>query len=264
MKNLSNSYAMTFVINVLFFALIAKLIGVIALWFLPAKTVELQEDNSKIKRYSRVDFHNLIDASAKGATTDRAVTQSENIRNLLLVGLYGNSGYGYAIVAKKPAQSGTKIVAVGEDYEGYKLSNIAINYVVFVKNNKEYILRFVDKTPKSSIQKSMRTVSDARQISRNEIDNYAKNPSQLWRDISINEIKKEGKIIGFKVLKIKQGSQLSKLGLQSGDIIIKANDVDLTSYGAVIKIYQNINNLDSIVLTIKRGNTEKELTYEIN
>ena len=110
----------------------------------------------------------------------------------------------------------------------------------------------------------MSRVSDNREISRSDIAHYEKSPSQIWRDIGIDEVKKSGKITGFKVTKVRNGSQFAKLGLQRGDIIIQANGVDLTSYGAVMKIYQNINNLDSIVLTIKRGNTEKELTYEIN
>jgi general secretion pathway protein C len=246
-------------------ALIAKLIGVVALWFLPSQTVELQKDNSRLMHYSRVDFHNLIKAStAAPETTVSIATHGENIRNLLLVGLYGNSSYGYAIVAKKSAPNSTKIVAVGENYEGYKLSKIALNYVIFVKNGKEYILRLAQQSTKSAIQKSVSRVSNNREISRSDIAHYEKNPSQIWRDIGIDEVKKSGKIAGFKVTKVRNGSQFAKLGLQRGDIIIQANGVDLTSYGAVMKIYQNINNLDSIVLIIKRGNTEKELTYEIN
>jgi type II secretory pathway component PulC len=66
------------------------------------------------------------------------------------------------------------------------------------------------------------------------------------------------------VTKIKQGSKFSELGLKVGDIILKANGLELKSYKDAIKIYQNIDKLDTIVLLVKRGKQEKEIIYEIN
>jgi len=57
---------------------------------------------------------------------------------------------------------------------------------------------------------------------------------------------------------------MAALGLQRGDIILKANGVALTSYNAAFKFYKNINKLETLSLLIKRGNEEKELIYEIN
>ena len=82
--------------------------------------------------------------------------------------------------------------------------------------------------------------------------------------IAINEVMKNGKIKGFKIMRIDKNSKFATLGLQKGDVIIKANNVDLTSYKAVMDIYKNINKLSELDLVFLRNNTEKELVYEIN
>ena len=57
---------------------------------------------------------------------------------------------------------------------------------------------------------------------------------------------------------------MDKLGLQKGDIIIKANNVKLESLKDVMKIYNNINNITAMEITVLRDNTEVELMYEID
>jgi general secretion pathway protein C len=271
MKNLSNNSYLKVLIKLLFLTLFAKLLAVVALWFLPVASEELQTSKHITVPYCRVDFHNLLSSTSRNTREESEVfsTNSTSIKNMVLHGLYGNSRFGYAIVATKSLPNKTEIISIGERYRGYKLKRIALNFVVFEKNNKEYTLA-LDTTKASS--KTMRISSSSKidndeeniAVSRNEIKFYEKKPSQIWHDISIDEIKKNGKISGFKVKHIRKNSKIAALGLQRGDIILKANGVALTSYSAAFKIYKDINKLETLSLYIQRGNTKKELIYEIH
>jgi general secretion pathway protein C len=268
MKKLSKNRLLEIVIKLLFFALLAKFIALIALWFLPAEGVEQSSANFQKMPYVRANFHNLIEPKKREKKShNESKSEALNIRNMILIALYGDENSGYVIVAKKTLPTKTTIVAVGESYAGYKLSKIFLNYVIFTKNSKEYILHL--QNPTKSIAKRVNIAAEQESeikedVSREDLKYYAKNPTEIWRDISINELKRSGKIIGFKVTKIRKNSKFSKLGLQRGDIIIEANAIALNSYKAVMQIYQNIDKIDTLSLKVKRGNTEKEIIYDIH
>ena len=194
-----------------------------------------------------------------------------SIDSLVLKGLYGSRLNGFAIVAKKSAQTKTTIVSVGEVYAGYRLKSINASNVIFTKNAKEYILK-LNKSSSAHLRQHKRpTASNAgseeineASVSREDIQRYSKNPAQIWKDIAIAPVKRSGKIVGFKVNRIKAGSKMATLGLKKGDIIIKANNVVLSSFRDAIKLYQNINKIDTIALVVMRNRVEKEIIYEIH
>ena len=270
MKNLSNNKLLSVITVLLFLTLFAKLLAVAVLWVLPPLHPKTKTRDIPQAPYMNYDFKVMIDgAKAKKREHKAPLSKAADITSMLLVGLYGNASYGYAIVAMKSEPKNTKIISIGEEYQGYRLKRVALDYVVFVKNNKEYILRLKRDTVTakelySSVKKSVSREKNKHIITHREISNYIKNPKALWRDISINEVKKNGKIVGFKVTKIKSKSPLARLGLQVGDLITQANGVVLDGYTKVLKIYKNINKIQKISLVIQRGNKEKEIIYEIH
>ena len=193
---------------------------------------------------------------------------------MLLKGLYGSEKKGYIIVAMKKKPKKTSIVGVGEDYQGYKLKSILKESAVFVKNSKKFVLEFEKlhkgkyvKASKKNIVKNSKKLgvpAIPNRVSKKDIEIYTKNPSKIWKDISISEVKDGKKIKGFKVNRIKAGSKFAVLGLKKGDLIIKANNVRLESYRDAMNIYKNIKNLDAIEIVVLRNNQEVELVYEIN
>jgi len=270
MKKLSSNKLIKIITILLFLTLLAKFIGVVFLWILPSATEELQQKNIMLMPYRRVDFKNLIVAQQYHAKTiQKRKVVDASISDMVLHGLYGNGSYGYAIVSTLANPKKTEIISIGELYRGYRLKSIALNYVIFTKNNKEYILE-LDQS-KSAPDKTRYVTpvqnSDGEQtlsVARKEINFYVENPAKIWQDISIQELKQNGEITGFKVTHIRKNSKMAGLGLKRGDIIIKANGIALTSYNAAVKLYQQWNKLESVSLIIRRGNEEKELIYEIH
>jgi len=266
MKNHSNSRYIKIVITLLVLLLLAKIIAVVALWFLPARPVTAQAQESVNMPYVRVDFHNMLTGTTKKQQSSQGSLQSKtlDINNLVLKALYGKGNYGFVIIAAKRNPKKTTLLAVGESYEGYKLKGVFLNYALFTKRGQEYTLRLNSTLATNSLVHAVENETTNKIVQRYEINSYVKNPSAVWRDISIQEIGKNGNFKGFKVTKIRVGSPLAKLGLQRGDLIVKANNIVLKSYNDVLKIYQHLDKLTSLTLVIKRGNTEKEIVYEIN
>ena len=264
MKKLSSSYMLRVATFLLILLAVAKAISLGVWWFLPSDGVELQVKDNYKPKYQRVDFKNMLNSGVntqkKANTYQDSSTAGISITNMILKGLYGKGSKGFAIVALKSSPKKTSIVSVGEVFSGYTLKTILNNGVIFTKSSKEYVLNMLH----SKITKKSVMSLEPKDVSRADIDFYSKNPKEIWKDISIVEVKNAGKIEGFKVTKIKKNSKMAKLGIQKGDIIIKANNIELKSYKDALNLYGKINDLDTIQIVLLRNNQEKEIVYEIH
>ena len=266
MSKLSNDKLITSITTLLSLLLIAKVISLVVWWYLPNEGVELNAKKSYQAKYQRVDFKNMLIHSKVVVKKEESTTPTFSINTLVLKGLYGSKLNGYAIISTKPSPV-TTIVAVGEVYAGYKLKELFLDHVVLYKNARDYTLSLNEKSKKASksyIRKAEPDTTQDRGVTREDIHSYSKNPSQIWRDIAIAPYKQNGKIIGFRVGRIKANSKMAELGLKVGDIIVRANNIALTSFNEAIKLYQNIDKIDTLALVVLRNNQEKEIIYEIH
>ncbi len=270
MIKLSNSYMLNIATRLLILLAVAKAISLVVLWLLPSDGIELQVKDNYKPKYQRVDFKNMLGSSSASVVKEKVDTQTSdgiNITNMALKGLYGKGSKGFAIVALKSSAKNTSIVSVGEVFSGYTLKTILNHGVTFTKANKDYILHMEhSKITKGSITAVTESSESAelKGVSRTDIDFYAKNPKQIWKDIAIKEVKNGKSIEGFKVTRIKKNSKMAKLGLKKGDVIIRVNNVELTSYKDALDIYAKIDKLQTVQIVVIRNNQEEELVYEIN
>ena len=257
-------------ITLLFILLVlAKSISLALWWFLPSEGVNLEEKMSYKPKYQRVDFKNMI----KRVNRNRKVVKEKqktfssgiSITSMILKGLYGSGSHGVAIVARKSSPRKTSLVSVGEDFSGYILKTILKDSVVFSKKNKDYVLKMpVSKASKNISKSFVRSVPHAQNekvVSRKDIKYYSKNPNKIWKDISIVQLKNKQ---GFKITSVRRNSKMAALGLQKGDIMIRANNNDLKTYKDAIDLYKEIDKIKTIQLVVLRNNEEKEFIYEIN
>jgi len=262
MIKLSNSYILRIVTRLLILLALAKAIS-LAIWgFLPSDGVELQVKDNYKPQYQRVDFKNML-----GFSQDtRIKTQADGIKitSMVLKGLYGKGSKGFAIVALKSSAKNTSIVSVGEVFSGYSLKSILNHGVTFTKANEDYVLRMEHSgITRGSITVVTGGIGEPKDVPRTDIDFYARNPKQIWKDISIQEVKSGNSIKGFKVTRIKKNSKMAKLGLKKGDVIMKVNNVELKSYKDALDVYAKVNKLKTVQIVVMRNNQEQELVYEI-
>lgn len=272
MKRLSNSALLSVFTKILILLLSAKIIALAFWWYLPNESVELIVQENYQPQYRRVDFKNMIQDSNtqdKRSSGQSLSLGTANISNLILKGLFGNKDKGFVVIAMRSTPKKTSIVSVGEVYKGYTLKEITLTGSIFEKNGKDYVLYLKKPDNKTgqyiqNVDRTERAPDAPINVTHSDISHYVKNPKEIWNEISIVEIR-DGKVLkGFKVTKLKEMSKLASLGLQVGDIIIKANNVKFVTYADVLNIYKHIDKLDALQLVVIRNNQEVELIYEIN
>ncbi len=131
-----------------------------------------------------------------------------------------------------------------------------------MKNNQDYNVPLED-VRSSSIVGSVGNESET-SISHAQISEYVKNPAQISKSISFQEVKQGSKLQGYRITRVEPNSKFDKLGLKTGDLITKVNNRVLNSYNDVLSVYKNIDKLSALQIVVKRDNQEKEFVYEIN
>lgn len=245
------------------------------LW-LPTIGVEHSEERGAKALYYRVKL-SPNDAAAP-TTTKKPVQTAGSIKDIKLLAIYNASDITVVTVEYKRA---TKVLAKGEEINGFVLEGAGSNYATFSKNAKTYQINLIvstkgDESIKSAQPSSVSASSenkvegevidagDHKIVDRSLLDHYAKNMDDIYKNIGIKEIKKGKDLEGFSISFIRKGSPFAKLGIQRGDVIKAINGQKIDSYNAAFEVYKNISNIDNLTLVIQRGKEEMELEYEVN
>ena len=271
---------MRFIRNLLIIILVAKAISLIMLWYFQSEGVNHHPNTSKTPKYQKYNANNFIKHTkrpdikqATEPTSQEAqelATYGPNISNMVLKGLFQRKDGGMVIIALKSKPNDSDVIGINDIFQGYTLKKVLKNGALFMKGGQTYSLYFSEEKQEQrySSRPSHQNAPEEdegsiKQVSKNDILSYAKNPKQIWKDIGIVEVKKKGKILGFKVTRIKANTPFARLGLRKNDLIIKANNKTLTSYKDAINIYKGIDKLEALELVVIRNNKETEINYEI-
>lgn len=182
----------------------------------------------------------------------------------------------YVIIVKNDESA---ILATGESHRGFTLREVEIDRAKFSKRGKVFWLRMreqeVMKTiaqrpaPRKKKKKSV-VVPDARIIQEDssffiprEVIRANSAPSQMAKHIAVRPLYKNKKLEGFNVTRIDQRSIFAKLGLKKGDIIVALNGKPIESETQPMKIFANIDTVDTLAISVRRGKETKELRYEV-
>ena len=205
-----------------------------------------------------------------------------SIKDITLLAIYNSKDTTVITVEYKRK---TKVLARGDEINGFILEGAGNNFATFSKDTKTYRVNLVKSKrstgTSSSIKPSSKTVSssskdsskiegdvtdagDHKIIDKSLFDHYAKNMDDIYKNIGIAEVKQGGKIKGFRITFVRRGSPFAKLGVKRGDVIKSINGQEINSYNAAFETYKNIQNVENLTMVIKRGKEEMELEYEIN
>jgi len=167
-----------------------------------------------------------------------------------------------ALVAIQDGQS-IEIITKQETFKGYTLAEVLPLKAIFIKDGARYEISLEEEVATKPTLPEVSGDEVVRFIAKPQIKKHTQDMSNIWKNISIQEIVEKGKLEGFKVTRIEPASIFGKLGLQVGDIIIGANNKRFVTYSDVLKLYQEIDKIDNLKLTFIRDKQEKELEYEI-
>lgn len=242
--------------------------------FLPKSGIDFIEDSTASLRYEKYDgFYSKV-ASIKTVKANEKVQKKsiEKLSKYQLKAVYStNSNGGWAVIQEKSSNKST-VLEQYQKFNGYTLTKLYKDFVIFEKNLKEFKIELPSEENISyEVQKrtplgneNLIVSENSVRIKRNYLNTYVNDIDKVWQDIAINDIRKNGKIEGFKVQKINKNSVFGKLGLKENDIIKAINGSTLSSYADAFKVYNDINKLEYLTIEVLRNRETVELNYEID
>jgi len=281
MKQLFKPYIFKNILMLLILLLIVKLVWFVITWiWLPSSGVEHVGQKGGKALYYRVKL-TPNESSAPTKPTKLPTQQRGSIDDIILLAIYNAKDVTVITVKHKGK---TKVLSRGDDINGFVLENAGRNFATFTKSEKSYkVMLFKGKgknnntaqasssnAPSSASNKPKKVAGevvdagDRKLVDRSLVEHYAKNMDDIYKNIGIGELKKDGNLQGFQITFVRKDSPFSKLGVQRGDVIKSVNGQEINSYNAAFGVYKNIGSIDNMTLVIQRGNEEMELEYEIN
>lgn len=227
------------------------------------------------------DISEILNANLFGLYSEKVIPIEKPIvkdapktkLNLVLVGAVSSSDNvnSLAVIANRGSQA---TYGIGERIEGtqVKLKAVFIDRVIIDNTGRdetlmlegiEYSKRAIEnRSPTSNVKGGGGIGNNASapldQLSeiRNQI---LEDPQNVLRYIRLSQVKKDNRLIGYRVRPGSQRALFDSIGLQDGDIAIQLNGEDLTDPASMGKVWQSISELTELNLTVDRDGQNHEI-----
>jgi hypothetical protein len=100
-------------------------------------------------------------------------------------------------------------------------------------------------------------------LTRGAIERLLQRPRQSMRATRIEPVSRGGRTIGVRVLRVRPGDVLARLGIESGDVLVSVNGYDVVSPDRCLEAYASLRRADRVVLVLQRAGRRVALTYVI-
>lgn len=277
MNQKSNNYLYTFALYILLPIAIAKLLWSVGLYFLDKDALNTPKEGGYSYYYNINLAKNIIGVRKTVVQTQPAETH-ERIDDIKLKGTYASDDESFIVIEDN---LGTTFLYRGEKYVGYRLVEVYDERAVLEKDGRKYDIVLADEDQSSEASASSRPSHNTNtessnapavefvpgepvQLTRSELNSYVKNPNKIWKNIRIQELRRNGALDGFRVNYVKKGSFFDSAGLKSGDVIKAIDGKEIKSLADVMKYYSNVGTLDGLSLSVARGEEELDLEFNVN
>ncbi len=118
------------------------------------------------------------------------------------------------------------------------------------------------KVPKDIADKIQKVSDTEFNVDRVVVDQILENQGELMRSARIVPEKKDGKVLGIRLLRVRPDTLLGTLGLQDGDRLEKINGFDITSPEKALEAYARLRTAGNLSVSITRKG--KPVTIDFN
>ncbi len=194
--------------------------------------------------------------------------------NMVLVGAVAsnNPERSLAVIANRGQQA---TYGVGERIEGTRASvkAVLIDRIIIENGGRDETLMLegieykrLEVEPPSKKPSSSRfgnnpsSNTDKLASIREEI---SENPQNIFQYVRLSQVKRDGKIVGYRVNPGKDAELFDSVGLQRGDIATQLNGQDLTDPASMGEIFKSISDLTELNLTVEREGQSHEVYIEL-
>ncbi|WP_321283416.1 type II secretion system protein GspC [uncultured Vibrio sp.] len=285
----SNNYAIQTKLSLLFTCLFIALVGWLlgkVVWLLIPQTAEItpwrptagnviagNNDNA-------IDFNALQNAHLFGQYTENkpviidqpVVKDAPKTRlNLTLVGAVASNQVqsSLAVIANRGKQS---TYGIGEEIEGTRatLKAVLVDRVIIDNQGRDETLMMqgveynkLSESPQLRRAQAVQqepVVGDKLEQIREEI---AQDPKSVFKYISISPVKNGDDIIGYRVAPGREAALFNDVGLESGDIAVQLNGIDLSDPSSSAELMQIMSDPQELNLTVVREGQQYEIYIQL-
>ncbi len=199
------------------------------------------------------------------------VSTSDNIpssspEELRLLGtITGPYSIARAMIHKK-GERNSEIFKLNSSVYGYNLVAIRSSSVKLKQGDRDFTLElFEKKTFSGSSRNSSSSKSGVikKRISKSEIQQKVlNNLDNAMKGLRAGPYRKNGKVDGYKLIRVRPHNILYKYGIRSGDILKRINGKKIDSTEKLYTLWQGIKQQNSLNVDIERRG--KIITYDIS
>ncbi|TDG16013.1 type II secretion system protein GspC [Seongchinamella unica] len=218
-----------------------------------------------------VEAVETVDASRDGIEEGARETRLQ----LLLRGVVASTedGLGIAIIEHRKKQA---VYAVGDELpEGSKvvLAKVMPRQVVLDNNGTYELLSLFEENeldaqltaaaPSPRIAQPVnhgapalvdkRNDATATELAQSYRDRLYQNPQSLAEVVSVNAVRRDGQLLGYRVSPGKDKQQFAQLGFKAGDLVTSVNGIDLNDPANTMRLYQTMRTASEAVFDLQRG-----------
>lgn len=196
--------------------------------------------------------------------------------NLILVGAVSSSvaKSSLAVIANNGSQ---ETYGIGEKIEGTqaKLKNVFIDRIIIDNAGRDETLmlegiEYKKVRPTASNKRTSNAmvseIGNNPAPSGNEIESIRAevlaDPQKILQYIRLSQVKKDGKLVGYRIRPGKQRALFDSAGLKNGDIATSLNGEDLTDPASMGKVWQSMSEMTEFNLTVERDGQAHEIYLE--
>lgn len=154
------------------------------------------------------------------------------------------------------------ILKKGSRVDGYILEDINFDGITLMDGNRKVVLKF-KKSNKFSKSTSESATLNKVVFKREEILNAYKNINKILTTVNIVPFYKSGKFSGYQINTLRNGSFLYRIGLRSGDIIVKINGEKIDSPNKLMEMLSKLNDMTAVNIDLLRRGERKTIFVEV-
>jgi len=239
-----------------------------------SESQSLVKPEKSLTDYAVIYRRNLFNVSEM----PKPITTSSQSLSLKLKGtVVGAEEFTFCIIEDRSKRK-DDLYQKGDKIQEMEVSEITANSVVLTKG-AETIVLYIDEEEKE-IRAEERTIASVRGsgldfsgienpspnkwiLSREDVLQATRNVSQIMSDLKIRPNFSSGKMEGFRIDDVKEGSIALAMGIKKGDVVKRINGEMIDSPKKIFEFYRNLEKSNSIQLEVGRGDSTETLTYEI-
>ncbi|RLQ23891.1 type II secretion system protein GspC [Seongchinamella sediminis] len=98
-----------------------------------------------------------------------------------------------------------------------------------------------------------RNDATATQLAQSYREQLYQNPQSLAEVVSVNAVRRDGQLLGYRVSPGRDRQQFTQLGFVAGDLVTSINGIDLNDPANTMRLYQTMRTASEAVFDLQRG-----------